>query len=245
VTMDVTEFKRLSDELQMKSDAIENSLNAFDIIDHTGRFVYANRTYLKMWGYENVDEIIGTSPAGHCADPAVPKRIISELKEKGECEIEFLAKRKDGSTFDVLMWARLAYDSDGKPIYPTTSIDITFQKQAMSALQAIEERYRLVAKATHDAIWDWDLTTNEVRWNETLSDVYGYPESYRQGRDTDWYAMVHPDDRERVVDGIHQHIDRGDENWAAITVYRLATVAISMFLIAVTSSAMSTDARFE
>lgn len=117
-------------ELQLKSDALEHSLNGFDIVDAEGRFVYANRAYLDMWGYESLDEIVGTSPAGHCADPSVADRIIAELKASGECTIEFLARRKDGSTFDVRMWARLAHDAEGREIYPTTSIDITEEKRA-------------------------------------------------------------------------------------------------------------------
>ncbi|MFC7735171.1 hypothetical protein ACFQX4_04815 [Roseomonas sp. GCM10028921] len=35
-------------------------------------------------------------------------------------------------------------------------------------LAAINERYRLAARATNDAVWDWDLRANTVEWNEAL-----------------------------------------------------------------------------
>lgn len=121
-------------ELQLKGDALENSINGFDIVDAQGRIIYANKAYLRMWGYDSFDEIKGTSPASHCADPSTPEKIIRALKETGECNIEFVARRKDGSTFDVNMMAHLAHDSEGHEIYPSTSIDITEQKQIQKTL---------------------------------------------------------------------------------------------------------------
>ena len=144
---DISEQQKLKRDLLLKSDALENSLNGFDIVDENGKFVYANRAYLKMWGYESLSEIRGTSPADHCADPSVPDKIIRTLKEKGECDIEFVAKRKDGSTFDVRMWARLGHDGEGAEVYPTTSIDITQRKIAERQLQESKEAAERASRA--------------------------------------------------------------------------------------------------
>ncbi|MGE0527716.1 MAG: PAS domain S-box protein, partial [Bdellovibrionales bacterium] len=137
--------------LRLKSDALENSLNGFDIVNAEGKFVYANRAYLNMWGYDNLEEVIGTSPVSHCVDPSVPEKIIRTLKEKKECVIEFLARRRDGSTFDVRMWAWLFHDADGNEIYPTTSIDISDQKRAEEGLRAaIRLRDEFISIASHE-----------------------------------------------------------------------------------------------
>lgn len=130
---------RLALELKLKSDALENSLNGFDIVDANGNFIYANQAYLKMWGHESLDEIFGKPAANHCADPNLPKKIIAELRQHGECHLEFMAKRKDGSLFPVVMWARLAFDPDGNEVYPTTSIDITERKEHEEALKKAKE----------------------------------------------------------------------------------------------------------
>jgi GAF domain-containing protein len=37
-----------------------------------------------------------------------------------------------------------------------------------AALHETEERYRLAARATNDAIWDWDLVADRILWNEAL-----------------------------------------------------------------------------
>nr|CRH07210.1 Putative histidine kinase with SBP bac 3 (Bacterial extracellular solute-binding proteins, family 3_domain, PAS 3 domain, two PAS 4 domain, PAS domain, HisKA domain, HATPase c domain and one response regulator receiver domain [Candidatus Magnetococcus massalia] len=143
---DITERKQLEMRLSMLSQAMENALNAFDIIDQDGRFIYVNKAYVEMWGYQSVDEILGTSPIDHCADPMMPMRIIGELREQGTCILEFKAKRKDGSLFDVLMYARLDHDEQGREIYPTTTIDISEHRKAEAALKASEERYRAIAE---------------------------------------------------------------------------------------------------
>ncbi len=127
---DVTSLVRSRDLLR---HSIETSIAGFDIVNHEGKFIYANRSYLKMWGYNSLEEVIRTSPVDHCLDPAIPVKIISTLKEKGEVVIEFKALRKDKTTFDVLMSARLDHDQDGNEIYPTFSMDLTEIKKAIAA----------------------------------------------------------------------------------------------------------------
>ncbi|KAA3615621.1 MAG: PAS domain S-box protein [Calditrichaeota bacterium] len=140
--VDMTTREKDRKKLEVINEALENSLNGFDIVNVDGVFTYVNKAYVKMWGYDNADEIIGTSPVNHCLDPKIPEKVIRTLKESGRCEIEFLAKRKDGSTFDVLMYARIAYDVHGKEIYPTTSIDITDRKQAEKEKITVEAQVR-------------------------------------------------------------------------------------------------------
>jgi PAS domain S-box-containing protein len=136
---DIHNERLARNQLETMREALENSLNGFDIVGADGRFQYVNKAYLRMWGYDSAAEVIGTSSAAHCANPEVPMQIITALKANGECNIEFKALRKDGSTFDVNMWARLAHDADGNEIYPTTSIDVTARKQYEEELHAAKD----------------------------------------------------------------------------------------------------------
>ena len=143
---EVKERKYMEYQLRLKSDAIENALNGFDIVDEEGKFVYANKAYLDMWGYDSLDEIIGTSPSSHCKDPDLPQKVIAKLKENGEYVFEFVAKRKNGTFFDALMYARLAYDENGKEIYPTASVDISERKQAEINRRNLEKQLQHTLK---------------------------------------------------------------------------------------------------
>ncbi len=88
------------------------------------------------------------------------------------------------------------------------------RKQTEANLQESDERFQLVTRATNDAIWDWNLQTNDVWWNRAVKTMFGF-KSEQVGQTADWwYEHIHPEDRERVVSGIHAVIDNGGENWS-------------------------------
>ncbi|RYZ38448.1 MAG: PAS domain S-box protein [Myxococcaceae bacterium] len=88
------------------------------------------------------------------------------------------------------------------------------REDLLQALELSEARYRLATRATKDAIWDWDLRTQEVNWNEGVQTLFGYAGDAVQPTSSWWYEAIHPDDRERVVGSIHAVIDApGDSDW--------------------------------
>ena len=93
------------------------------------------------------------------------------------------------------------------------SRDITAQKEIAESLRISNERLNVVSKATNDAIWDWDLNTNDVLWNKAIKFLFGYKDSEVGNTSAWWYEKIHPDDRERVVSKIHHHIVEGIEKW--------------------------------
>jgi PAS domain S-box-containing protein len=93
--------------------------------------------------------------------------------------------------------------------------DITARRKAEEALRDSEQRYRLVADAANDAIWDWHLVTNEVQWNEGVRTRFGFAADQVAPTAAWWTEHIHPEDRERVVHGIHAAIDGGRSDWSA------------------------------
>ena len=76
------------------------------------------------------------------------------------------------------------------------------------------DRFNLIAKATRDAIWDWNLETNEIWWNQSFLDLFGYKMEEVEHTAESWTSRIHPDDQERVLKGIHAAIDSGENNWS-------------------------------
>ena len=60
------------------------------------------------------------------------------------------------------------------------------------------ERYRLAARATNDLVWDWDLVTDGIEWNEAFGNRLGYTGDDLGTSGAWWFSRVHPDDAERV-----------------------------------------------
>ncbi|SDH69253.1 sensor domain-containing diguanylate cyclase [Roseospirillum parvum] len=64
---------------------------------------------------------------------------------------------------------------------------------------AEEERLRLVLEATTDGIWDWDLTTDKVIWNDAWFAALGHPPGAFAVTREVWADLMHPDDRPAVL----------------------------------------------
>ncbi|CAN5466892.1 hypothetical protein BH23ACT3_BH23ACT3_19400 [soil metagenome] len=65
-----------------------------------------------------------------------------------------------------------------------------------------EERLRMVASATTDAIYDWDLTAGTVWWNEGIESLFGYPAAELEADPALWTELIHPDDRRDTLAGL-------------------------------------------
>lgn len=82
-------------------------------------------------------------------------------------------------------------------------------------LALANERFALVARATHDVIWDWDLVSDTVWWNDTLYRLFGVSPDEVTSRIDFWYSRIHPDDRDRIQAIVRQTIDQRASNWSA------------------------------
>ena len=147
------ELARLRHDRDRWRKALEDALYGYDVVDAEGRFVYANAAYLRMWGYASLDELVGTSPVAHCVDPETPARLIGAALRDGHTTQEFQARRKDGSTFDVLMAIQTSTADDGSTVFVGTSLDVSelsHLRNELHQLQKVEALGGLAAGVAHD-----------------------------------------------------------------------------------------------
>lgn len=95
-----------------------------------------------------------------------------------------------------------ANDYVTKPIdYRITLARINAQlarRDAERALRVSEERYALAARASRDAIWDWNLGENTVFFSQRWVEMLGLtPEQISDAPDS-WFSRVFPADREAL-----------------------------------------------
>ncbi|THU36953.1 PAS domain S-box protein [Niastella caeni] len=82
-------------------------------------------------------------------------------------------------------------------------------KNAELKIRLSNERYLLVTKATNDAIWDWDVNTNTLYWGEGIYTLFGFKPGYVDNSTKFWESCIHPEDRDRVVNGLNKFIKDG------------------------------------
>lgn len=142
----ITEKYIADEELILKNSAIENAISGIGMTDLEGNIIYGNVTLLKMWGYNDTEELIGKKLTDVFEGDGIYKT-IEKLQTYGFDKGEDIAIRKDGSLFDIEFAANVVMDKNGNPKCMFGSfIDITERKnneqeliQTVSVLQSTLE----------------------------------------------------------------------------------------------------------
>jgi diguanylate cyclase (GGDEF)-like protein/PAS domain S-box-containing protein len=134
----------------------------------------------------------------------------------GPGALEYRLRARDARIVWVRDEAALLYDEEGRPTAMQGVVtDVTARREAEATLREREERFRLVARATNDAIWDWDLTTNALWWSKAIQDILGYaPEEI--GHAIEWWEEhIHPAERDGTLTTIYAAIAGEAEHWSS------------------------------
>jgi PAS domain S-box-containing protein len=81
-----------------------------------------------------------------------------------------------------------------------------------------KERYELAIIASNDGLWDMDLKTKKIFFSNKWLGMFGYERNDIQNFD-EWLALVHKDDKEKVMQEYENHINKKSEHF--ICEYRL------------------------
>ena len=144
---DEEQRKQAEKELRIKDSAIASSINAIAITDLEGNQTYVNPSFLKLWGYDDEDEVLGRHASEFSQITEDVTTSMEALFKEGGWRGESVARRKDGSMFDVQLSTTLVTDEDGKPICIMASfIDITERKQAEEEKGELERKAQLSSR---------------------------------------------------------------------------------------------------
>jgi len=127
---DITERKRIENELRVKDYAVASAITGIAITDLDGIVTYVNLACLGMWDYEQEEEVLGEPATNFFADKNEFGVALETVLEEGVWQGEGKARRSDGSTFDVQVLANLVTDAEGEPFCMMAFfVDITERKK--------------------------------------------------------------------------------------------------------------------
>lgn len=168
--VDITDRKRMEEELRVKDFAIASSLNGIGIGDLAGTIMYVNEAAVKMWGASDPSEVIGKSPLEFADSPEEAQRVYQEFMENGGWSGEISGRRKDGSIITVHLTASLVRNEKGDPICTMVSfVDITDRKRIEEELKIKD----LAIASSIDGIGIGDLEGNIIYVNDAALKMWG------------------------------------------------------------------------
>ncbi len=226
VTRDVTARREAEIHLGSLQRLTQNILDSvgegIQGVDREGRITFINPAASAMLGCPEAEAVGALShalfhhhlPDGRPYPPAdcpIHRTIADGRQRRVDSEVFF---RRDGGAIPVEYVVSPVRGPDGGPEGAVICFrDISPRLADQAALALSEERFRLVARATANAIWDHDLRTGEVVWNEGLESMFGYRSEQVQGGAEFWVNRIHPDDRELVLESLQQCVRGEQDHW--------------------------------
>ncbi|MFN6485273.1 MULTISPECIES: PAS domain S-box protein [unclassified Nostoc] len=215
-----TALRQSEERLQLALEASGDGLWDWNILTQE---VYYSPLFLKMLGYsfEELPQNLSTwERLVHPDDlPWVKKILADHLKDSSvSYKFNYRVQTKSGEWKWIANYGKVVMrDEQGKPLRMTgTHRDISdvydelqLRKQTEAALARSEEQLRLTLEFNHIGIWDWNLQTGEVIWNDNHYRLLGLEPEISAASYQLWRNRVHLEDVDRieqaVLDALAQH----------------------------------------
>jgi diguanylate cyclase (GGDEF)-like protein/PAS domain S-box-containing protein len=210
--LDVTRHKRDEADLRLLRRAVEATDSGILIVDMRSAdmpVVYANRGFEDMTGYDAAD-IIGHDCRFVRSDPRdVEQRsaVSDALRDRTELRVLLRSLRKDGGSFWNDFYMAPVRDDDGTVTHMVSVCNDVSERERN------EERFQLIARATSDAVWDWDFESDTTWRSDNIYALFGYAPGEFAGTLQAWEALLHPEDRQRVMCSVRAGVESGATEW--------------------------------
>jgi len=189
-------------------------------VDAEGQFVFANDRATEVLGLEEsavTDRRFNDPEWGikDLNDDPIPDEDLPfrRVRDTGEPLYGFrhTLQWPDGTEKVLLVNGAPVFDGDGAVESVLFSlVDVTDRRTQERRLEATKRRLDLALEATETGVWEWDLMTDTVVWDETLERVLGLDPGTFEGTYEAFAERVHPDDREAMERAVDRTLTTGD-----------------------------------
>jgi diguanylate cyclase (GGDEF)-like protein/PAS domain S-box-containing protein len=192
---------------QRLSATLESITDAFYTLDREWRFTFLNREAERLF----------KRPRAQLLGKVLWDEFGALKGQIGYCEFHRAVRENRTVVFEEyyapyqsLSEVRAYPCDEGLTVYFR---DVTEARMTEESLRISEERFRTIARATTDVVWDWNLEDDSLWASDSIEPVFGYTMADFTGPIRAWSDHIHPDERERVVSHIRSVIEGGEDQW--------------------------------
>jgi PAS domain S-box-containing protein len=163
--IEITERKRVEEQLRLQSVALESAANAIMITDPNGKIIWVNPAFAQTTGY-SFEEAVGKSPRllkSGKQDPAFYDEMWKSILSGKVWHNTIINRCKDGSLSHEDLTITPIRNKVGKITnFVGIKQDITEKTRAQEALRASEVRYRRLFESAKDGILILDEDNGQI-----------------------------------------------------------------------------------
>ncbi|MEO7720139.1 MAG: PAS domain S-box protein [Capsulimonas sp.] len=213
MTQDITARKRAEDAVRNSEEKFrrifETMADAYIMAGMDGAIVSVNPALVKLLGYKSAEEIIGLNTGRDIyVHHHERSAVIAVLKSAGAVQsypLQF--RRKDGSVIFADCNIHFVYDDFGQPAAVEGTIrDITERKRFEEILQQSERRLALAQRITGAGVWDRDLQSNRLIWDDQMFEIYGVSSAQLMEYEQ-WRSLVAPENLAGVEAALEKSLE--------------------------------------
>lgn len=206
--LDVSNRKRIEEEIVKLSIALDQSANEIIITRKNGDIEYVNRSFTTVTGYLPA-EAIGKNPRilkSGTHSNAFYKGLWKTLSKGQQWEGEFHNRKKNGELYWESATITPVRNKDSDIVrYIAIKEDITLRKKAEQSLRESEEKFRSMVSNIPGVVYrcNYDPDWTILYITDAIENLTGYRASELQNNQYKAFAkIIHPDDLERVMESV-------------------------------------------
>ena len=163
-------------------------------------------------GEQRVFDDVSTHPRRYNPDTDISSELLMPLGDHGV----LIAASTDAAAFEdasVSLMRTLAANTE----------EALSRLDRQQELRTLTERHELALEGAELGVWDWNVQTDEVAFDERWADMLGYSLDELEPSVDTWDELIHPEDRERTYEALNAHLDGETEIYECD--HRLKTAA--------------------
>jgi len=203
---------RMLSQLHLVTAALEGTASGLVVVDAQGHdqpIVYANAAFTQLTGYSN-QEVLGNNCRflqGADTDCATLHELRDALIAGSEFTGELINYRKDGTPFWNRVAVRPVNRVAGKVQYFVATLeDVSESRRLRERLRASEARLELAMSASELAMWDWNVVTGEIYYNDQWQALLELPSEELLLRESLASRLAMPEEDASIYRDLEKHM---------------------------------------
>ncbi|MEQ9208312.1 MAG: PAS domain-containing protein, partial [Pseudomonadales bacterium] len=187
-----------------------STTNGVVFTDRKGFLTWANEAFVKISGYP-LSKLMGRKPGnllqGEKSSPETVKHMADCIKAHSSFEVDVINYHQDGSEYLVHISCQPIDKEDPQSGFIAIETDITERIRAREEMTRLVDRLQAAADATNIGIWEYDLVSGTLIWDEWMHRIFGTDPGTFSNTYDDWANTLHPDDKERADGQVKKAIE--------------------------------------